>query len=60
MLALLLSVGSVLGVLRLRPDARVDLLIDPGSALYKDQALFADTFGADPIVILAEPSGRGR
>ena len=59
LLAFLITVGSVLGVLRLRPDARIDLLIDPGSALFKDQALFADTFGADPIVILAEPSGRG-
>jgi len=54
----LITVGSVLGVIRLRPDARVDLLIDPGSALFKDQALFADTFGADPIVILAEPAGK--
>jgi len=45
-------------MVRLRPDARVDLLIDPGSALFKDQALFADSFGADPIVILAEPAGR--
>jgi len=58
LVALLITVGSVLGVIRLRPDARVDLLIDPGSALFKDQALFADTFGADPIVILAEPAGK--
>ena len=58
LLALLVTIGSTVGVLRLRPDARIDLLIDPGSALFKDQALFADSFGADPIVILAQPSGR--
>jgi len=54
----LLTIGSVLGITRLRPDARIDLLIDPGSILYKDQALFADTFGADPIVIVAEPTSK--
>ena len=55
-LALLLSVASIVGVLRLRPDARVDLLTDQNSAAYKDQALFADTFGADPVVIMAQPA----
>ncbi len=56
-MGLLVSVASALGVTRLAPDARADLLVDHGSAVFKDQALFADTFGADPIVILAEPSG---
>lgn len=56
-LALLLSVTSVFGILRLRPDARVDLLTDQTSAVYKDQALFADTFGADPVVVMAQPVG---
>jgi uncharacterized protein len=54
LLALLLSIGSVFGLARLHPDARVDLLVDPGSAVYKDQSLFADTFGADPVVIMAQ------
>ncbi|HEY9288374.1 MAG TPA: MMPL family transporter, partial [Candidatus Dormibacteraeota bacterium] len=58
-LAVLLSAVSVFGILRLRPDARVDLLVDQNSAAYKDQALFADTFGADPVVIVAQPTGGG-
>src|SRR5256886_6142630 len=56
LLALLLSVGSVVGLTRLRPDARVDLLVDPNAAAFKDQALFADTFGADPVVVMAKPA----
>jgi hypothetical protein len=58
-LALLLSIASVVGVLRLRPDARVDLLVDQHSAAYKDQALFADTFGADPVVVMAQAGPGG-
>src|SRR5947207_15189930 len=54
LLALLLSAGSAVGLTRLRPDARVDLLIDPNAAAFKDQALFADTFGADPVVVMAK------
>jgi len=53
--ALLLSAGSIVGLLRLQPDARVDLLIDPNSGAFKDQALFADAFGADPVVVMAQP-----
>ena len=56
LLALLLSIGSVFGLARLHPDARADLLVDPGSGVYKDQSLFADTFGADPVVIMAQPA----
>src|SRR5438067_577958 len=56
LLALLLSAGSVVGLTRLHPDARVDLLIDPNAAAFKDQALFADTFGADPVVVMAKPA----
>ncbi|TMD82792.1 MAG: hypothetical protein E6I74_07520, partial [Chloroflexi bacterium] len=48
-LAILLSAGSILGLVRLQPDARVDLLIDPNASAFKDQALFADAFGADPV-----------
>src|SRR2546430_16351105 len=56
LLALLLSAGSAVGLTRLRPDARVDLLVDPNAAAFKDQALFADTFGADPVVVMAKPA----
>src|SRR6184192_3212364 len=56
LLALLLSAGSAVGLTRLRPDARVDLLVDPNGAAFKDQALFADTFGADPVVVMAKPA----
>src|SRR5438067_6903 len=56
LLALLLSAGSVVGLTRLHPDARVDLLIDPNAAAFQDQALSADTFGADPVVVMAKPA----
>src|SRR5204863_10153265 len=55
LLALALSAGSIIGLLRLQPDARVDLLIDPNAGAFKDQALFADAFGADPVVVMARP-----
>jgi len=57
MLAVLISAAALVGLMRLHPDARVDLLIDPSSAAFKDQALFADTFGADPVVVMAQPTG---
>ena len=53
--AILLSAGSIVGLLRLQPDARVDLLIDPNASAFKDQARFADAFGADPVVVMARP-----
>jgi hydrophobe/amphiphile efflux-3 (HAE3) family protein len=56
LLALLLSAGAVAGLTRLHSDARADLLLDPNSAGARDQAAFADTFGADPIVIMAQPA----
>jgi len=56
LLALLLSAGSLFGLTRLHPDARVDLLTDPNAGGFKDQALFADTFGADPVVVMAQPA----
>ena len=55
LVALALSAGSIIGLLRLQPDARVDLLIDPNAGAFKDQALFADAFGADPVVVMARP-----
>jgi hydrophobe/amphiphile efflux-3 (HAE3) family protein len=59
LIALALSALSVIGVTRLRPDARADLLLDPSSATARDQAAFADSFGADPIVVMAEPASGG-
>lgn len=56
LLALVITVISAVGLTRLRTDARVDLLADPNSATFKDQALFADTFGGDPVVVMAQPS----
>src|SRR5438552_18781284 len=38
LLALLLSAGSAVGMTRVRPDARVDLLIDPNAAACKHQS----------------------
>ncbi len=55
-LAILLSAGSIVGLTRLHPDARVDLLVDPNASAFKDQALVADTFGADPVVVMARPA----
>jgi predicted RND superfamily exporter protein len=54
--AALFSIAGVVGVIRLHPDARADLLVDPSSGVYQDQAHFADSFGADPVVILAMPA----
>jgi hydrophobe/amphiphile efflux-3 (HAE3) family protein len=56
LLALLLTAVSVLGLNRLRADARAELLIDPNAPGSADQARFADTFGADPVVVMAEPA----
>src|SRR5207245_6159221 len=56
LLALVLTAVSAFGVTRLRADTRADLLADPSSASYQDQALFADTFGGDPVVIMAQRS----
>ena len=55
--ALFLSAGGVFGLVRLHPDARVDLLVDPNARGFADQARFADTFGADPVVVMAQPAG---
>jgi uncharacterized protein len=55
-LAFLLTLGSILGLSRLHSDARVDLLVDPNASGSRDQAMFADTFGADPVVVMAQPA----
>jgi uncharacterized protein len=61
-LTAVLSLGVVgvraLGIPGLRTDAGVDLLADPNSPGFADQLLYADTFGADPVVVMVEaPKG---
>jgi predicted RND superfamily exporter protein len=41
---------------RLETDASASLLMDTSSAAYHDQAQFAHLFGADPVVVLAQPA----
>jgi hydrophobe/amphiphile efflux-3 (HAE3) family protein len=48
------------GISKLQSDARADLLVDPGSEVYRGQALFADAFGADPIVVMLEARPGGQ
>ena len=61
-LTAVLSIGLVgirpLGIPGLQSDAGVDLLADPNSPGFADQVLYADTFGADPVVVMVEaPKG---
>ena len=60
-LTAILSLGitglPALHVPGLQTDAGVDLLADLNSPGYADQKLFADTFGADPVVIMVEAPG---
>ena len=46
---------AVAGVRLVQTDARADLLMDPTSPAYADQQLYANTFGADPVVIVLQP-----
>lgn len=52
--ALALSVALAFGAARLNTDAGVGLLVDTGSAGYRDQATYAAAFGGDPVVIEVE------
>lgn len=43
----------------LKEDARLELFADPGSPLYADQVRFANSFGADPVVVVfSSPKGK--
>src|SRR5579871_11967 len=53
-LAVAVSAAAAAGIPRLSTDANVDLLVDPTSAQYQDQQLYASTFGSDPIVVEVE------
>jgi uncharacterized protein len=50
----LVAIVTVVGALRLSPDAGTDKLVDNGSAAFKGTEEFRDRFGGDAIVILAE------
>lgn len=54
LIAVAISALAAAGVPRLTTDANVDLLVDPSSAQYKDEQLYASTFGSDPIVVEVE------
>jgi uncharacterized protein len=54
--AVLITGGLGYATTRLQTDASAGLLMDTGSPAYDDQVRFADLFGADPAVVLAEPS----
>jgi predicted RND superfamily exporter protein len=66
-LAVVLTAVLSLGILGFRPlgipglqtDAGVGLLADPSAPGFADQALYADSFGADPIVVMVEARGGG-
>jgi uncharacterized protein len=53
---LVLTLVAGFGATRVRFDASAGLLADTGSAAYADQVRFADFFGADPVVVMAEPA----
>jgi hydrophobe/amphiphile efflux-3 (HAE3) family protein len=53
--ALALTLLAGFGATRVRFDASAELLADTGSAAYADQVRFAGFFGADPVVVMAEP-----
>ncbi len=55
-LAVAISALAAAGAPRLNTDAGVDLLIDPTSPQYRDEQVYAATFGSDPIVVEIEAS----
>ena len=54
--ALALTVAAGFGATRVSFDASAGLLADTSSPAYADQVRFADFFGADPVVVMAEPA----
>ncbi len=48
------AIVTVVGVLRLSPDAGTDKLVDNGSAAFAGTEQFRERFGDDPIVVLAK------
>lgn len=61
MVALLLTGLAAYFILpsHLKEDARLELFADPSSPVYADQVRFANSFGADPVVVVfAAPHGQ--
>jgi uncharacterized protein len=56
LVALLITIGLGFAATRLQPAASASLLMDSQSTAYQEQAQFARLFGADPVVVLAEPA----
>jgi uncharacterized protein len=56
LVGLLITIGLGLAATRLEPAASASLLMDSRSTAYQQQAQFARLFGADPVVVLAEPA----
>lgn len=52
--AFALTLLAAYGAQRVHTDTSVGLLVDQNSASYRDQAAFADAFGADPVVVMVE------
>jgi uncharacterized protein len=55
-LALAMTIAAGFGITRVTFDASANLLADTSSRTYADQVRFADFFGADPVVVMAEPA----
>lgn len=55
-LAVLLTVGLGFATTHLQTAASASLLMDSNSASYRQQTQFAGLFGADPVVVLAQPA----
>lgn len=55
-LAVAVTALAAAGVPRLNTDAGIDLLADPTAPAYRDQALYASTFGSDPVIVELEPA----
>lgn len=56
LVALLITAGFGFAATRLQADASASLLMDTSSPSYHDQVQFAGLFGADPVVVLAQPA----
>lgn len=59
LLAAALTALAAAGVPRLNTEAGLELLADPSSPSYRDQAAYAATFGSDPIIVELEPAPGG-
>lgn len=54
--AVLITIGLGFAATHLQAAASASLLMDSNSSTYRQQTQFASIFGADPVVVLAEPA----